>query len=244
MPGGDSKNHFTSQWQTHSLLYHMNSASDKQNIAAFFDFDETLLSIDSASAGFKVLKEGGYLTRGFMFKMMLTLLMFRLGLVGDQRLARSFITFYRGRRLQPFIDSADEFFREHLQPNYAPAVIERLRWHQEQGHHTVLLTGSIAYYLTPVMRDLNMDHLLCTYLEIDDEGVLTGRSRGPVCVGDNKVEQALDLADRLGIDLSKSYAYGNSHLDIPILAAVGHPYMVNPSNSLLKHGKAEKWETL
>ena len=222
----------------------MNSNSEKQKIAAFFDFDETLLSIDSATAGFKVLKEGGYLSRGFMLKMMLVLLLFRLGLVGDQRVASSFLTFYRGRRLQPFIDSAEEFFLDHLKPNYSEPVLDRLRWHQSQGHHTVLLTGSIAYYLEPVMRDLKIDHLLCTYLEISPEGVLTGRSQGPVCVGDNKVQQALELAHKLGIDLSRSYAYGNSHLDIPILEAVGHPVMVTPSKALSKYGEKQQWETL
>jgi len=222
----------------------MNTDLNRKNIAAFFDFDETLLAIDSASAGFKVLKEGGYLSRGFMLKMMVILILFRLGLVGDQRVASTFLTFYRGRRLEPFIDSAPEFFQSHLKPNYAPGVIEKLRWHQSQGHLTVLLTGSIAYYLTPVMEDLGIDHLLCTYLEVGDDGILTGRSQGPVCVGDNKVKQALDLAEALSIDLSRSYAYGNSHLDIPILEAVGHPVMVNPSKALLKHGEDQQWETL
>ncbi|MCF7809229.1 MAG: HAD-IB family hydrolase [Candidatus Marinimicrobia bacterium] len=222
----------------------MNSTHEKQDIAAFFDFDETLLSIDSAGVGFKVLKEEGYLTKGFMLKMGLVLFLFKLGLFNDERVARSMLSFYKGHKLQPFIDSAEDFYQDHLKPNLSVPAVNRLKWHQEQGHHTVLLTGSIAYYLKPVMRELEIDHLLCTYLEVSEEGVLTGRSRGPVCVGDTKVEQAMALADKLGVDLSKSYAYGNSHLDIPILEQVGHPVMVTPSKALHKHGESLQWETL
>jgi len=222
----------------------MQPLPDRNDIAAFFDFDETLLAIDSASVGFKVLKEQGYLSRGFMLKMVFVLMMFKSGLFSEQQLAQSFLTFYKGRRLQTFIDSAEEFFQNYLKPNYAPKVIERLHWHQSQGHHTVLLSGSIAYYLTPVTRDLGIDHLLCTYLEVSPNGILTGRSQGPVCVGDNKVEQAEELAEQLDVDLSESYAYGNSRLDIPILAKVGHPVMVNPSKALLNYGAKQQWEML
>jgi putative phosphoserine phosphatase/1-acylglycerol-3-phosphate O-acyltransferase len=203
-----------------------------------------LLSIDSASVGFKVLKEQGYLSKTFMLKMMFVLLLFRLGIFSEQRLAQSFLTFYKGRRLQTFIDTAEDFFKGYLKPNYDSKVLKRLKWHQEQGHITVLLSGSIAYYLTPVTKDLGIDHLLCTYLEVASDGILTGRSRGPVCVGNVKVEQAVALADELNIDLSESYAYGNSQLDIPILEKVGHPVMVKPSKRLLKHGEKQVWVIL
>lgn len=222
----------------------MNSTQDRQNIAAFFDFDETLLAIDSAGVGFKVLKEEGYLTWGFMLKMGFVLFLFKLGIVNDERVANSMLSFYKGRTLQPFIDSAEDFYQKYLKPNLSVPAVERLKWHQEQGHHTVLLTGSIAYYLKPVIRELQIGHLLCTYLEVSPEGVLTGRSLGPVCVGETKVKKALDLAEKLDVDLSRSFAYGNSHLDIPILEQVGHPIMVTPSKSLQKHGEGLQWQTL
>lgn len=222
----------------------MTSGTEKQPVAAFIDFDETLLAIDSAGIGFKLLKEQGYLTRGFMLKMMLVLFLFKLGLLSDQAVARSMLSFYKGRELQPFVDSADAFYAEYLKPNLSPAMLNRLSWHQQQGHHTVLLTGSIDYYLKPVVKDLQIDHLLCTHLETGENGRLTGRSRGPVCVGAAKVKLALDLAKDLGVDLAASYAYGNSHLDIPILEKVGHPVMVNPSQTLQKHGEKQSWPLL
>ncbi|MCF7826164.1 MAG: HAD-IB family hydrolase [Candidatus Marinimicrobia bacterium] len=213
-------------------------------IAAFFDFDETLLAIDSAGIGFKVLKEQGYLTWAFMLKMMVIMLLRKVGVVDEQIMARTFLSFYRGRDLQPFVDSAQAFYEEYLQPNLSPEVLQKLRWHQEQGHQTVLVTGSIDYYLQPVMVDLGIDHLLCTHLELDADGLLSGRSKGPVCVGETKVTLAKDLAKSQGLDLTQSYAYGNSELDIPMLMEVGHPVIVNPTSGLVRHAQRYNWPSL
>ncbi len=213
-------------------------------VAAFFDFDETLLAIDSASIGFKVLKEQGYLSKFFMVKMMVAMFLLKSGLMNEQGLAHIFLSFYRGRRLQTFADSAAEFYRDYLQPNLAPAVVDKLKWHHSQGHVTVLISGSIDYYLQPVVEALGIDHLLCTHLEVDSDGLLTGRPEGLVCVGDAKVMLALKLADDEGIDLSASYAYGNSELDIPILSQVGHPVVVNPSSKLTRHAQKNNWSVL
>ncbi len=215
-----------------------------QTIAAFFDFDETLLAIDSARIGLKVLKEQGYLSKPFLLKMVFVMFLRKIGLINEQIIAKAFLSFYRGRELQLFADSADDFYREYLQPNLAPFVVQKLKDHQKQGHRIVLVTGSIDYYLKPVMEDLGIDHLLCTHLEIGSDGLLTGRSLGSVCVGKAKVELAQKLAIEHELDLSLSYAYGNSELDIPILEQVGHPVVVNPNSKLAKYAQRVNWPLL
>jgi HAD superfamily hydrolase (TIGR01490 family) len=212
--------------------------------AAFFDFDETLLAIDSAGIGFRLLREEGYLTRSFLAKMVVVLLAFKLGLINEHTMAKSMLQFYKGRELQPFVDSAPVFFREYLEPNFSEPVLERLRWHQQQGHVTVLISGSIDYYLQPVMDKQNLDHLLCTHLQVDDQGLLTGQTEGPVCVADTKVDLAKSLAVQEGLDLSASFAYGNSRLDIPLLALVGHPVTVNPDRRLTRYARRQHWPDL
>jgi len=225
-------------------LIDMPNHNTKSNIAAFFDFDETLLAIDSAGVGFKLLKKEGYISNFFMLKMIIVMLLLKIGLIDEEVLARAMLRFYKGRTLQPFIDSADAFYLEYLKPNLSPNVLERLKWHQQEGHQTVLVTGSIDYYLEPVMKDLGLDHLLCTHLEMGADGLLTGRSDGPVCVGNNKVTLSAKLANAEGIDLAHSYAYGNSHLDIPIMEKVEHAFMVNPSSRLARFGKRMGWALL
>ncbi|NQV50297.1 MAG: HAD family hydrolase [Candidatus Marinimicrobia bacterium] len=215
-----------------------------QPIAAFFDFDETLLSIDSAGIGFKVLREQGYLSWGFMLKMTIVLFLRKMGLVDEKVMAAAMVSFYKGRDLKLFEDNALDFYTEYLRPNLSSEVLAKLRWHQEQGHHTVLLTGSIEYYLKPVVEDLGIDHLLCSHLEVDEQGLLTGRPLGPICVKETKLILAKELAENNGIDLSKSYAYGNSESDIPMLGGVGYPFIVNPTPGLLKHAHRQGWPVL
>jgi HAD superfamily hydrolase (TIGR01490 family) len=215
-----------------------------QAIAAFFDFDETLLEIDSAGIGFKVLREQGYLSWGFMLKMTVVLLLRKMGLVDEKVMAAAMVSFYKGRELKHFEDNALDFYTEYLKPNLSADVLARLRWHQEQGHHTVLLTGSIEYYLKPVVEDLGIDHLLCSHLEVDMQGLLTGKPLGPICVRETKLVLAKELAEKNGIDLSQSYAYGNSESDIAMLEGMGHPVIVNPTPGLQKHADLHGWPRL
>ena len=65
--------------------------------AAFFDFDETLLAIDSARIGFRVLQEQGYLSRLFMLKMIVIMFLKKMGLIDEQIMANAMLSFYRGR---------------------------------------------------------------------------------------------------------------------------------------------------
>ena len=45
------------------------------------------------------------------------------------------------------------------------------------------------------------------------------------------------------IDLTKSFAYADSHSDQPMLAAVGHPVAVSPDVPLMRVARANQWAT-
>ena len=47
-----------------------------------------------------------------------------------------------------------------------------------------------------------------------------------------------------GIDLKRSYAYGNHQADLPLLESVGYPHAVEPSKPLLKVATAKNWPIL
>jgi phosphatidylglycerophosphatase C len=103
-------------------------------------------------------------------------------------------------------------------------VVERLRWHQGEGHRTVIVSASLRPYLAPVARELGIDHVICTELETVD-GTLTGRIDGTNCRGPVK-------AERLGAWWSRPdpagtlWAYGDSSGDDHLLALADHPLRV------------------
>ena len=73
------------------------------------------------------------------------------------------------------------------------------------------------------------------------DGVYTGELDGPFCYGPGKVEAMLELARWEGLDLGQCYAYSDSHSDLPMLSAVGHPVAVNPDGKLERHARGNGW---
>uniref|UniRef100_UPI003736FA6A HAD family hydrolase n=1 Tax=Luteococcus sp. TaxID=1969402 RepID=UPI003736FA6A len=47
-----------------------------------------------------------------------------------------------------------------------------------------------------------------------------------------------------GIDLSKSFAYADSHVDLPMLNAVGNPVAVQPDVGLLRAARKNGWSVV
>ena len=130
-----------------------------------------------------------------------------------------------------------------LKPLLSSNMLTHVEKHRSEGHVLVLVSGSIRYYLRPVIKDLGFDHLLCTDLEVRN-GVLTGRTLGNICVEMEKRTRIEMLADKENLDLFSSHAYGNHQSDIPMLDLVGHAYVVDPTRPLKKLAKNKGWPIL
>jgi len=215
-----------------------------ENIGAFFDFDETLLDIESSRLGFRYLWERRLVSFGFILKVLTLNFFYKRHWLSDEKMAMMLIRFYRNRHMEDFQQGAAAFYQEHLKPHLAPNIHARVNEHRRQGHRLILISGSVRYMLEPVAEDLRFDHLLCTDLEIGDDGLLTGRAKGPICLNSNKRILAEILARKVNIDLASSYAYGNHQSDLPLLELIGHPYVVEPTDPLKKVALAKKWPIL
>jgi len=213
-------------------------------VAAFFDFDETLLEVESGRLGIQWLRDRGLLPYGYILKVLVANFFYQHRLLSDERMVRILLTFYKHKRLADFQNGSTDFYRTCLKPHLAPAIVARANDHKEKGHVLVLISGSVRYLLEPVVKDLGFTHLLCTDLEVNPDGRLTGKPQGLVCVDQNKKKLTLRLTKKLGLDLEKSYAYGNHHSDLPLLESVGHPHAVSPSSILKKIARQRSWPIL
>ena len=105
-------------------------------------------------------------------------------------------------------------------------VMNRLRWHQAQGHVVILVSASLSPYLEPLGDLLEVDAVLCTELETDGE-TFTGKIRGANCRGPEKVRRIQSWCDSARIPMSSvRYAYGDSSGDTEMLASVENPNYV------------------
>ena len=69
---------------------------------------------------------------------------------------------------------AFEIVQRHLRAD----MVQRADWHRTQGHDLVIVSASLGVYLRPIAEQLRFDAVLCTELEVGDDGVLTGRMDG------------------------------------------------------------------
>ena len=104
--------------------------------------------------------------------------------------------------------------------------MNRLRWHQAQGHVVILVSASLSPYLEPLGDLLEVDAVLCTELETDGE-TFTGSILGANCRGPEKVRRIQSWCDSARIPMSSvRYAYGDSGGDTEMLAFVENPNYV------------------
>ncbi len=90
--------------------------------------------------------------------------------------------------------------------------------HQEQGHECVLVSASMSVYLNAWAKRENFHEIMCTALEEDEEGYVTGRIEGENCHGKDKLRRI--AAWKTERQERTAYAYGDTEGDMPMLSAV------------------------
>ncbi|WP_205475114.1 HAD-IB family phosphatase [Nocardioides sp. SYSU D00038] len=135
---------------------------------------------------------------------------------------------------------ADEHLTDHVLSRLSPAAVRRIREHRAAGHHTVLITGAIR----PLTRPLAplFDHIEAAELAVDARGVCTGYLSSSPLVGESRAAWMRSYATAHGIDMAASFAYADSHSDLPLLAAVGNPVAVRPDVTLFRHARKAHWD--
>ncbi len=146
---------------------------------------------------------------------------------------------YAGARLADLDAIVDELLASHVLARLSPDAVRRIREHRAAGQRTVLVTGAIRP-LTRPLRPL-FDHIEAADLAVDERGVCTGFLSASPLVGESRAAFIRDWSARNGVDPTRSFAYADSHSDLPMLAAVGNPVAVRPDVTLLRQARRSRW---
>lgn len=136
---------------------------------------------------------------------------------------------------------AYEKFDTHLRPKIFPAALERIREHRNRGDVVVLVSGSLDFIIQPLADFLECDHALTVRLH-EENGQFTGELTTPPLSGEEKARVIAEFAANHGIDLTASYAYGDSTADLPMLRSVNCPVAVNPGKAFRRTALDSSWE--
>lgn len=212
-------------------------------VAAFFDMDLTLVAANTVWLYVRHLRREGYAGRRDLARALYWSLRYRLGSVELDRVYGDAVAAMAGRPEETERRLCRGSFERVVRHRISPQGRATLEAHRARGHRPVLLTGSTAYAALPVAEACGVTDVVCTELEVAD-GVLTGRFVPPLCYGAGKVELAGRFAAAQGIDLGRSYFYTDSHTDLPMLLAVGHPRAANPDRRLRREAERRGWPVL
>ena len=185
-------------------------------VGAFFDVDRTLLAGFSAIAFFRGRFVSGQMSPSELSQGLLGALSYGLGRTGFSGFVSATTAAYRGLAEEVLEQLGQEVFERHLATEIYPESRALVKAHRERGHTVALVSSATAYQVDPVARDLEVEHVMCTRLEVED-GVFTGRVLKPTCFGDGKMQAAQSLAESHDLDLGQSYLYTDSVDDLPLL---------------------------
>lgn len=225
------------------LLAAVRAAPRGPQVAAYVDFDGTVIAGYSASA--------------FYRRRLLS------GSVGMVELARTLAASVRGIESP---EDFDEFLSitvssmrgdlvseqmEHARTVFAAEIARRLHgemWqlveaHRAQGHRVVIASSATRFQVEPMAEEIGADAVLCTELE-EVDGRLTGRVAGPSMWGPGKAAAVVRDAVAHDVDLSQSFAYSNGTEDVPFLETVSSPVAVSPTRHLRTVAHERGWPVM
>lgn len=160
----------------------------------------------------------------------------------DQRDRGEFLrTFYRryeGADVEEVQRLVREFAADMLLQRCSAQAIRRVREHRRNGHRTILITATLGIFVEPIAP--LFDLVIAADLAQKD-GRYTGFLLEPPLVGEARGAWMRRYSEETGVDLRKSFAYADSHSDLPMLRAVGNPVAVNPDVSLYRFAKKRRW---
>ncbi|MGI9295176.1 MAG: HAD-IB family hydrolase [Pseudomonadales bacterium] len=222
------------------LLKAIEESPDGPKIGAIFDFDGTLIAGYSATVFIREqLRRGDLSARDFV-ELMSAMINFGLGNLGFSGMMLINAQFMRGISEQSYMDIGEELYTKQIARLIYPESRALVDAHLAKGHTVAVISSATPYQVEPAARDLGIEHVLCSQLEVEN-GEFTGGVVRPTCFGQGKVDAAEKLARKKGVNLNASFFYSDSQDDIELLDRVGRPQPLNPSKKLTKIAAQRGW---
>ncbi|MGW6278956.1 HAD family hydrolase [Kribbella sp. NPDC055071] len=218
---------------------------DAARSAAFFDLDKTIIARSSTLAFSRPFYAGGLINRRTVLRSAYAQFVYLLGGADHDQMERmreyisAMCTGWDVRTVRSIV--ADTL--EHIvRPMIYDEAVELIEQHHAAGRDVVIVSSSGAEVVEPIGAILGADKVIATRMIVADgkyTGVIAEYAYGP-----NKATAIRELAEAEGYDLATSYGYSDSITDEPMLAAVGHPYAVNPDKALRRLAITRDWPIL
>lgn len=214
-----------------------------KNIAAFFDIDGTIHRNSLLIEHFKMLVKYEYIdimSWEGKVKEKFSKWETRTGNYDD----------YLEELVEAYVEALKNFKKEDMD-FIAKRVIElkgnrvykytrdRLEYHIGKGHKVIIISGSPDFLVGKMAEKYGVKDYRGSEYIVSQNGVFTGEVK-PMWDAKNKKKAIAEFCDKYDIDLSKSYAYGDTTGDLTMFKKAGNAIAINPAGRLLEKIKKDK----
>ena len=208
-----------------------------KNIGAFFDIDGTIFRDSLMTTNFKKLVKHEVIDMGIYYA--------EVKEVEDnwvrrykeydeyiEILARVYAENLKGVDMSYLNFIADKTIDDSFEDIYKYSRA-RLAWHHEEGHSIFFISGSPDFLVSRMAMKYNATDFRGTTYFSDENNRFSGKI-SKMWNSENKDIALRELVELYNIDMSVSYAYGDTNGDFSMLKSVGNPIAINPNKELLK----------
>ncbi|WP_414690300.1 HAD family hydrolase [Nocardioides sp.] len=213
--------------------------------AAFFDLDKTIIAKSSTLAFSKPFQAGGLISRRAVLRSAYAQFVYLVGGADHDQMEkmRAFMSqLCAGWDVATVREIVADTLHNIVDPLVYDEAVSLMEEHRLSGRDIVIVSTSGAEVVGPIGEMLGADRVVATRMEIAD-GRYTGEIEHYV-YAEEKARAIRDLAEQVGYDLPRCYAYSDSVTDVPMLEAVGHAHAVNPDKELRRVAAAKGWPVL
>ena len=189
--------------------------------AAFFDLDKTILAKSSSFAFAKPLYRGGLIGWGDVVRSAYAQFVYLASGADHQQMEsmREYMSkLVAGWEVNHVRQIVAETLDEIVDPMIYQEAVELIALHKAAGRDVIIISSSGTDVVEPIGERLGADIAIGTQVAIED-----GHYTGEILVyayGEGKADAMRALAAEHGYDLAESFAYTDSHTDLPMLDPV------------------------
>jgi len=128
-----------------------------------------------------------------------------------------------GMLYEEAVEAGELFYQKWVVPRLKGDIVKALQRNQKEKFRTILVSANITPVILSAKKHLGFDEHLCSELELDKNGKITGKLSTPNCRGEEKVHRLKSFLDGEEVVVE---AYGNSEGDRPLLIWSDIPHWV------------------
>jgi HAD superfamily hydrolase (TIGR01490 family) len=212
-------------------------------VIAFFDLDHTLLDGANGNIAVRYMVKKGLLPWTAVLRALKYSVLYRMNRIPYMEVYRWTFEECGRYHIDDLVRMLDDGYAQGVLPRLYVEGRDRIAWHRDAGHLTVIATAAGEYMSEKVRVQLGAEDKIAATAPVRD-GYLTTEFDEPLPYGEGKLERAREYARLRGTGLEDCWFYSDSVADLPLLEAVGHPVAVNPQRKLRKLAAKRGWTVL